>query len=72
MIIENSNVHKPYSYTKSQFKDKDSIPSYQYIASSVSNEVYPTIKRNAKPSQDLLYNMGSTQRQWSCRENDER
>ena len=61
MMTENSKVHHPHSYTKSQLKEKYSIPSYQNISSRVSTEVDPNIKSDKKTSQNMLGDMVTEQ-----------
>ena len=50
LMTENSRVHTTQSYTKKKLKDKDSIPSYEEIASRISTEVYTTIKSEEEPT----------------------
>ena len=48
MITGKSKVHKPHSYTKSQLKEKDALPSYQDISSRVSTEVNNNFQSDEK------------------------
>ena len=61
-------MNKPRSHTKTQLKDKDSIPSSQEISSSlVSTEVDPTIQSKEKLTQDCWDNMGKAQKYHTVR-----
>ena len=65
-------MHKPHLYTKSQLKDKHSIPSYPDISSRFSSEVNLTIQSNEIPSQYYFDSMETTQGQKFWKENNER
>ena len=54
MVTDNSKVHKPHSYTKSNLKDKYAITSYGDISSNVSSEFDTNFQSDEKTSQEFL------------------
>ena len=62
MITGKSKAHKPHSYTKSQLKEMDALPSYQEISSRVSTEVNNNFQSDEKTSQKFLEMMETARR----------
>ena len=62
LMPENRKVHKRHWYTKSHVKDKDAVPSYQYISSRDSIEIDNNFQCDEKPPHKFLETLGPAQR----------
>ena len=61
MMIENSKVYEPYSYTKSHLKENYAHPSYLDISYRVSTEIDTNFQTDENYQKIFLESVGTAQ-----------